>query len=382
MPARVVDGALWRSEKLKCLAVGLRGEYANLLPLAEANGVFDCNSDRVWSDVYSFNRPDFSVEKVKILLDQLEIAGLLYRWSQNGKTWGYWVGIHKSGRLPSETHLKRYKNLPPNPPTEALSAGSIPDNPGSVPELPVRYGIGLVLDRCGIGLEEQPQNLEPEIPENGQEEQMKIKQEITAVCYEFDLGSPESYANIWQEMVAMERGTSRGAAVNEFREWAQANQGDDFRGKPVSAFLRQRQHGGIQRKQAAADPVEVNLVRELAYWSDGEVTFDDKAKAGMAAEVARGNTVEEIIAVFKRDFLPKVLEDEFKLKRAGQLFVQEVDQLVSRARRKAQEHAQEAQAVAEAKERLETQAAAERVARRASLEREADAVEETLGGGE
>ena len=39
-------------------------------------------------------------------------------------------------------------------------------------------------------------------------------------------------------------------------------------------------------------------------------------------------------------------------------------------------------AVAEAKERLETQAAAERVARRASLAQEADAVEETLGGGE
>ena len=254
------------------------------------------------------------------------------------------------------------------------SCGTFPQN---VRGIGIGIGVG---DGVGVGVDE-PQN-QPISPENGREDDVKIKQEITAVCYEFDLGAPESYANIWQEMVALERGTSRGSVVNEFRVWAQQNQGDDFRGKPVSAYLRSRQSGGIQTQKAASDPMVINLVRELAYRSDGAITFDDKAKAGLAAEIARGNTPDEIVAVFKRDFLPKVLADEFKMKRAGPLFVQEVDQLVSTARRKGQEKAQEAQVVAEAKERLETQAAAEREARRAAQTQEADAVEETLGGAE
>jgi len=136
-------------------------------------------------------------------------------------------------------------------------------------------------------------------------------------------------------------------------------------------------------KSLIKDPEVLDLVRELAYVSKSLVTFDDRAKALLAKAIVAGNHPADIIRVFKTEYLPSLNEQDPKqMKYAGTNFAQTADQLVYAMCRKAKERAQEAAAVAEAKERLETQAAAERDARRASLEREADSVEETLGGGE
>jgi len=235
-------------------------------------------------------------------------------------------------------------------------------------------------------LELELEETETPFPENGQggqEEQMKIKQEITPLCFEFFGYGPETYANVWQEMVGLERATSRGAVVNEFRDWAAGNTSDDVRGKPVSAYLAWRRSNATRVASGASDPEVRDLVRELTFLSGGLVTFDDRAKALLAKAIVDGNHITDIIKVFKADFYPNLdTSDTKKLKYAGGNFAQVADSLVYAMCRKAKERAQEAAAVAEAKERLETQAAAERVARRASLEREADSVEETLGGGE
>jgi hypothetical protein len=84
-----------------------------------------------------------TLRRISEVLTRFEEAGLLQMWVQDGKTWAYFVGIEKSGRLPSGEHLKRYKNLPPGPP----SPGIVPDKTGNDPE-----GFGLVcigLDRLG-----------------------------------------------------------------------------------------------------------------------------------------------------------------------------------------------------------------------------------------
>jgi len=212
---------------------------------------------------------------------------------------------------------------------------------------------------------------------------MKIKQEITPLCFEFFGYGPETYANVWQEMVGLERATSRGAVVNEFREWAAGNTSDDVRGKPVSAYLTWRRSNATRVASGASDPEVRDLVRELTFLSGGLVTFDDRAKALLAKAIVDGNHPTDIVKVFKADFYPNLdTSDTKKLKYAGGNFAQVADSLVYAMRRKAFEKAQEAAAVAEAKERLETQAAAEREARRASQTQEAEAVEETLGGGE
>jgi hypothetical protein len=124
VPKRVVDGeGIWRSEKLSRVPEEFRAEYANLLPLALANGTFEVEPRRVWSQAYAFNRPDISVSDVEAFLLEFERAGMLFSWIDrtDGKVWGFWVGINKPGRLPAASRLKaRHETLGPEPPKEAL----------------------------------------------------------------------------------------------------------------------------------------------------------------------------------------------------------------------------------------------------------------------
>ena len=120
MPARILDGdALWTSKTLRLVEPEtLRGEYANLLPLALANGVFELDADEIWTKVYAFLRPHFSREDVLNMIREFERVGLIFRFTKDGKTWGYFVGIEKPGRLPSDAHKKRYKVGPHVPQKE------------------------------------------------------------------------------------------------------------------------------------------------------------------------------------------------------------------------------------------------------------------------
>lgn len=119
MPKRILDGeALWLSNKIKHLPEQFRMHYANWIPLAEANGVFEADPERIRARVYSFLLPDFSIKQVKQVLDNFVRVGLVNLWEEDGKKWGYFNGIEKSGRLPELRHLSRYKNLPPAPPVQ------------------------------------------------------------------------------------------------------------------------------------------------------------------------------------------------------------------------------------------------------------------------
>jgi hypothetical protein len=109
MPKRILDGeGLWFSKKLsRVQPPSFRPEYANMLPLALANGTFECSPREVWSKVYSFNRPEIKPETVSKILDEFEHQKLLFRWlDETGREWGYWVGIEKRGRLPSDSRQK------------------------------------------------------------------------------------------------------------------------------------------------------------------------------------------------------------------------------------------------------------------------------------
>ena len=125
MPKRIVDGeGLWRSDKLgQIQAVWIKAEYANLVPLALANGSFEANPRRIWSTVYSYNRPEITLEQVEQILAELERVKLLFRWNDgpSGKEWGYFVGIEKPGRLPAPSRLRQgHEILGPQPPKELL----------------------------------------------------------------------------------------------------------------------------------------------------------------------------------------------------------------------------------------------------------------------
>lgn len=130
MPARVVDDSIYLSSKVKALKPEHRAEYSYLIPLAEANGVFEADPVRIWATAYSYHRDGITHEWVQNLLEDLKRVDLLRTWEELGKTWGYWVGIDKPGRLPSKEHMKRYKNLPPPAPLRIRSDEFVPDNPG------------------------------------------------------------------------------------------------------------------------------------------------------------------------------------------------------------------------------------------------------------
>ena len=300
MPKRVVDGdAVWRSKKLKQMSPQFRAEYANLVPLAEANGVFEMDVDRVWSDVYSYNREDVTVETVAQILTELEEVGLLRVWKEDGKTWGYWEGIHKSGRLPKASELLKYKNLPPNPPPQTSISG---DSAEDSRILSPRFGIGLVLDRSGLGEEPQDENTEilETLEQDGQEE-MKLKKEIQAVCAGYGVNG-KGFPDTWEQMSALEIAHSRGAVVRDFTEFMSENRGDDFPRGAVSAYLRtaysRLSEGGTSVQSAAKAPEVQELVRTLSRASGGQIDFLDKHRARLG-EVLKEFTAEEITTGFK-----------------------------------------------------------------------------------
>lgn len=117
MGKRIVDGeAIWRSQKLKKVPEKYRAEYANLIPLAEANGCFECDAHAIWADVYSYNRPNITVEDVENMLTWFENAEMIQRYENDGRVFATFVGIEKPGRLPGPAAASRYQTLPPSPP--------------------------------------------------------------------------------------------------------------------------------------------------------------------------------------------------------------------------------------------------------------------------
>ncbi len=121
---RVVDyDRLYDSRKLESLPDELRTEYSWLLGIAGPNGSFDWSVRRIWAAAYTPIRASKTVEDVGRYLDAFLEAGLLLRWEQDGKTWGYFVGSDKPGRLPRDSWKKRFakaRQLEPEPPAELL----------------------------------------------------------------------------------------------------------------------------------------------------------------------------------------------------------------------------------------------------------------------
>ena len=119
MPKRIVDGdALWTSNKLRQVRREFQAEYANLIPLALANGTFECDARLIWRAVYSYNRDHITIETVAAILQEFEDCLMLYRWqADDGKVYGYWIGIDATGRLPGpsrNSHDKRGPEVPRN----------------------------------------------------------------------------------------------------------------------------------------------------------------------------------------------------------------------------------------------------------------------------
>lgn len=114
---------MWASEKIRALPVWAKAEFAWLLPLAMANGVFECDLRRIWAKCYVYSRPEMSIEQLMEVFHAFAQVGLLFRWREAcGKEWGYWVGISKIGRLPPKSRLyRKHETCGPEPPKKQLA---------------------------------------------------------------------------------------------------------------------------------------------------------------------------------------------------------------------------------------------------------------------
>lgn len=137
-----------------------------MLPLALANGSFECSIDRIWCEVYAYNRPDISTETVGKIIGEFERVKMLFRWvADDEKVWGFWIGMKKDGLLPPKKHVKekRYKvgKVPPkelltrfinNEIQTGITSSAYPD---TLQSSPARFGVGFGFgEGVGVGVVE------------------------------------------------------------------------------------------------------------------------------------------------------------------------------------------------------------------------------------
>ena len=252
MPKRLVDGeAVWTSDKLaKVEPLEFRAEYTNLLPLAEADGTFEANARRVWKEVYSYNRQDITVDLVEDILDEFERVGMLLRKKdEDGKVWGYWVGIES--RLPSISQRDKYKpgkaslfkNLTSSTETLELVQSEFDSQPEPVKTGLVRIGKDSssngselpVVDldsavkpgtyRPGLYTEKRPKNLHKHIVRAWQE----IKGPSAIARY------PSRFPQRWEELCENHSGD---LIVPAFELWAEEEGIYSNTEYPISDFLK------------------------------------------------------------------------------------------------------------------------------------------------
>jgi len=372
VPKRVVDGeGIWGSDKILRLSTEFQPEYANLLPLAEANGVFEVNPHKVWSRVYAYNRRNVTVEWVQELLNELVEVGLLLIWEDNGKVWGFWDGNEKAGRLPKESEQKKYKNLPPNPPKNLseVSAETQRRLSGFSAELPLnlppRFGmvsnvmVSIGTDPAGLG-----SNFSN--PENGQdcEEDVNLKRfkdEMATIGVNHGF-KVKAYDDAWAELKTLTTAHGSQAVLNDFDEFLSESEGEEF----PKGVLQKYQYIAADRllgnsptsaKAEIKSPAVTDLCRELTYMSDGVISFIDKQKIKLA-ELLKDWTVDEIKAVFREWLDAQDVNDAKNVQYLPGKFVQIADSKCYSLRRSRQEKAAEAEA--RAAKVKELQEAAER----------------------
>jgi hypothetical protein len=262
MPKRLIDGeSLWKSSKLLRVSARYRSEYANLVPLAEANGVFECDPGRIWAEIYAYNRTDVTAEDVVQFMDEFEKAGMLSRWEENGKIWGYWVGIDK--HLPSLSAIKRgdygIKKRTPNPPEWAIQ-GKPTGTPCGIQENHT-IGLGLGLG-FGLGI--------------GESDTEMRKKNFEVICFKRGLTPDPRTSQSWSMLDSICDAWGESEVLRVFEEWLTESQGIRF---PISVFVN-KAPSLVQKMDKPVDTEGLDKLAGKLYKMGGAV-FAGKEYAGL-----------------------------------------------------------------------------------------------------
>lgn len=284
MGARLIDDAIYTSNKLKRVPSHFRAEYANLIPLAEANGSFECEAELIWSKVYSFNRTEVTPDIVEEILTEFEKADMLKRYAVGGKIYGYWIGIEKPGRLPAPSVRDKYVNLPPEQPfaPKPPSSEGFDEGYGSVAATPVTsYSQNVPSE--GTKRERNTGNL-------------AIEHELENRCRSVSV-LPEERKTFAKELKAAVKQYGHDEVLDAFDLWLEAN--SNFVGrKPISTFLR-----GLSGIISATPAVKVSspalskVESSIALLTDNLVFFGTHQKPVLAALIKEYGE-EEVLDAF------------------------------------------------------------------------------------
>ena len=318
MPKRMLDGdRLWRSDKLRQVQPeSFRAEYANLFSLALANGSFECSPERVWYEVYAYNRPSINPEIVRTILEEFERVKLLFRWHDaSNKQWAYWIGSEKTLPTPEQIKQSRYKVGEPVP-IQALNEFQ---RAATCCNTDARTWVGL--DRNGL--------------EWVGEEDMNIKNALTDKSREI-LGTriaPED--SNWSEIKALVRVYGQDAVEAKFEEWAKAQTKQPQ--YPLSGFVRVADGLLAGKFSSSVSPADLSsLVNDLSILSDGRVIFNNHHKQ-LLAGLLGDNSPADIKSAFQ-EYWGNVENDEFSVRQAAKTFTEAAEQLLAvQARRKEKE---------------------------------------------
>lgn len=321
MPKRMIDGeALWTSGKLsKVVPAEWRAHYANWIPMAEINGVFEADPFLIHYKVYAFLFPEFRTENVQEILDEFKRVDLIRTWESGGKTWGYFVGMEKPGRLPFPSQVARgdykLKLGIPNPPKSLIEQDtSESQDETKKPQDRFRLGLGLGL---GIGL--------------GEEEFVSFKSNITDKAREI-LGtriSPQDRA--WEELRSIARSYGRGETEDAFEDWANTRRGETL-AYPLSEFVKVAD--GLLRgiSTVITAPEAKDLVNDLVFMCNGEITFDQKQQIQIGKMLQSWNEIDIKSAFI--EFYGQIEGDDFALKFGAKNFVEKAEQLLTLQKRR------------------------------------------------
>jgi len=357
----MLDGdRLWRSDKLKQVKPeSFRAEYANMLPLALANGTFECSPEKIWFEVYAFNRESFKPSKIAKILDEFERAKLLFRWvAGDGKVWGYWTGIEKT--LPTDEQIKqsRYKTGQPVPKqqlTDFISSATC----NNVEQQVARTWIGL--DRNELeGVEEDNVNIKNALTDKARE--------ILGVR----IGPQDSN---WPEIKSLVRVYGDDAVAGKFEQWAKSQ--TQIPNYPLSGFIRIADGLLSGKFSSSVSPEELSsLVNDLVIVSDGRVIFNNNQKQAIAGLLV-DNSPADIKSAFQ-EFWGNIENDDFSVRQAAKTFTEAAEQLLAVQSRRREKEARTQELLRASTEAEQKKAASELAARMKEESDLQDLIEDTI----
>ncbi len=363
MPKRIVDGeALWTSTKLgNVTPKEFRFHYANWLPMAEANGVFEANLAIIRSKVYGFLSPETTNNKVSRIFNEFLRVGLLSVYEADGKTWAYFNGIHKPGRLPSGAHVTRYKNLPPDPPPElsGTDPGLSGTDPGVCRITPEGFGFGVGSGiGIGIGLEEEEMNHNTRISDQ----------------FKKAFGKKISRADPFlKDIAALGREYGPDAVFQAFRDWTES--GVDTGDQNLQAFVRQAD-AQLKTEQVNSNIDMKPLLSELTFISNNRVLFGNRQATSIAKWLPE-YSISEILLAF-REFYEPISGDDRELKYAATKFSETGVYLMEAARKRKRLMDKQNELIKQQELEMQREAEERKIARDKKLAEEAELIEDEL----